>query len=198
MLPIETSCHQHVCRKGKLCGSFCLQMGGLRPPRPPHCFKTIHASNRKHHAIAMFAGKKSCADHVVCQWGRLPPNPPAVFKNIHASNKKRHVITMLAGKGKLCGAFCLQMEGLRPPPNPPAVLKLSMLPIKSIMSSTCLQFAGKQSCADHFVCKCGGCAPPNPPVVLKPPMLAKQMKHHVITMFAVRGGCADHFVIYSV
>ena len=34
------SCHHHVCRKGKLCGSFCLRMGGgLRPPQPPAVLK---------------------------------------------------------------------------------------------------------------------------------------------------------------
>ena len=39
----------------------------------------------------------------------------------------------------------------------------------------------------------GGLRLPNPPV-LRPPMLATKKKHDVISMFAVREGCADDFV----
>ena len=35
-------------------------------------------------------------------------------------------------------------------------------------------FAGKESFANHFVCKWWGCAPPTPPAVLKPSIFAKK------------------------
>ena len=54
----EASCQHHVCRKGSLCGSLYLHMGGAAPPR---CFKAIHVCNNK---------EASC-HHQFCSRGRL-------------------------------------------------------------------------------------------------------------------------------
>ena len=78
-------------------------------------------------------------------------------------------------------------------PETPLVLKPSMLPIKR-KRHVITMFAGRECCADDYVCKWGGLRAPNPPAVLKPSMSAITRKHHVITMFAMRDSCAKHFL----
>ena len=167
-------------------------MGGTASPPTPHCFKTIHASNRKHHAT--FAGKTSCADHVVCKRGRLAPTPPLFSKTSTLPIRNVMSSPFLQEKESCAEHFVCKWRGCVPP-NPPAVLKLSMLPKKKHNVINMFAVCRKEELCGSFCLQMRGLRPPNPPVVLKPSMLAKQMKHHVITMFAVRDGCADHFVI---
>ena len=58
----KMTCHRHVCNKGRLCGSFCLQLGGAAPPPTPAppCLR------QKNHVITM---------------GLRLPNPPAFQGN---------------------------------------------------------------------------------------------------------------------
>ena len=94
----KTTYHHHVCTRGKLRGSFCLQMGELRALQPPRflkamdaCKKTKQGSGRRQHRCLhqktsirsspcgsfMFALGESYAGHFVCKWGGCtPPNPP--------------------------------------------------------------------------------------------------------------------------
>ena len=88
----------HVCTRGKLRGSFCLQMGGAAPPPALRflkamdaCKKTKQGSGRRQHrclqkasirsspcASFMFALGESYAGRFVCKWGGLrTPQPPA-------------------------------------------------------------------------------------------------------------------------
>ena len=81
-------------------------------------------------------------------------------------------------------------------PGTALVFKPSMLPIKK-KHHVITMFAGKESCADHYVCKRGEggrCAPRNPPAALKASMLPIKKKHHVITMFAGKEACVDHYI----
>ena len=88
------TCHHHVCSSGRLCGSFCLQMEGLRPKTS----RFVKASNvyvPKCHVITMglrhprfsrrscLHSKPSimCVDHFVCKWGgAAPPPTPLLFQ----------------------------------------------------------------------------------------------------------------------
>ena len=104
------SCHRHVCRKGKLCGSFCLQLGGCAPPKPSRCFKAIHACNKR----------GSIMSSPCLQWGKVvqiilfanggevfPPQSPRCFQAAHVCNNKQVSCHHQAcSKGKLCGLFC--------------------------------------------------------------------------------------------
>ena len=110
------------CRKGQLCGPFCLPIWRAAPPTTP-----------AHDVIKMFAGTECCADHFVGDWGGLRhPNPPAVLKAYPCFQKD------------LMSSTCFQLQERKVAriilfATPPAVLKPSMLPIRSIMSSPCLQ-----------------------------------------------------------
>ena len=102
------SCHHHVCRKGKLCGSFCLQVGaGLHPPPSPQTsppppavlMPSTIAIKRKHHVVTMFAVRESCAGHFVSKWGGVapPPIPPLFCRPpMYAITKKYHARTWFA------------------------------------------------------------------------------------------------------
>ena len=87
----------YVCTRGRLCGSFCLQMGGrLHPPQPPRFLKAIDAFKK--------TSVKS-----------LPPSMLAL------RNKHQLVamwIIYVCTAGRLCGSFCVHMGGLRPPTPP--------------------------------------------------------------------------------
>ena len=50
----QASCHQHVCSKGRLFGSCCLQMRGLRPPNPAALLKPSML-RIENHVITLFA-----------------------------------------------------------------------------------------------------------------------------------------------
>ena len=143
----ETSCHHHVCRKGKLCRSLCLHMGGLRPPQPAVLKPSMLPIKKKHHVITMFAGKESCADHYVCTWGGCAP-PTRCFKAIHASNKEEtschhHVCR----KGSLYH-YVWKWGGL--PPQPPAASKPSMSAITK-KHHVIARFVAKEGCAAYVV-----------------------------------------------
>ena len=61
----EISCHHHVCRKGSLCGSLRLEMGGC-PLNPAAASKpSMSAITKKHHVITRFVAKEGCAVYVV-------------------------------------------------------------------------------------------------------------------------------------
>ena len=92
----RTSVSIYVCAKGRLCRSFCLQLGGggLRPPQPPRFLKAIDGCKEKEQASGfMLALKEGCADHFVCNWGgAAPPPTPPLFKGhrwLHKKNKRR-------------------------------------------------------------------------------------------------------------
>ena len=71
------------------------------------------------------------------------------------------------------------------PPQAPLVLNPSMLPIKR-KHHVITMLAGRECCADDYVCKWGGLRPPpKAPAVLKPAMFAIKRKHHVINRFAI-------------
>ena len=87
----------HVCTRGKLRGSFCLQMGGAAPPPDPPLFKN-------HGCLPEKKGVRS--------------SPPSMFA------KNRHQVVSVwiihfCTRGKLRGSFCLQMGWAAPPPTPP-------------------------------------------------------------------------------
>ena len=87
----KTTYHHHVCTRGKLRGSFCLQSGGAAPPpTPPGFLNAMDACKRKQEsasAPSMLAPKKQASGRIihVCTWG------------------------------KLRGTFCLQLGGCAPP-----------------------------------------------------------------------------------
>ena len=92
MLTANRACHHHVCRRGRLHGSFCLQIGWLRTLQPLRYFKTIHAD-----------GKISChrqvgegsVDHFVCKCECCAlPNPLFLRESTLAMKKKHHVFTV--------------------------------------------------------------------------------------------------------
>ena len=77
-----------ICRKGKLCGSFCLQTGGgLRPPIKGSVMSS-----------PVFAAREGCADHFVCG-----PQSPRSFI---CKNQEVSCHHQLFSKGKLCGLLC--------------------------------------------------------------------------------------------
>ena len=57
----EASCHHHVCSEGKLCRSFCLQMGGLRP-QSRRCFQAAHVCKNKEISCHL----QVCSDGRLC------------------------------------------------------------------------------------------------------------------------------------
>ena len=74
----RTSVRIHAGAKGRLCGSFCLQLGGAAPPPTPRLFKGHRGCKKEQASGFVFALKKGCADGFVCNWGGCaPPNPPA-------------------------------------------------------------------------------------------------------------------------
>ena len=93
------SCHRHVCRKGKLCGSFCLQLGGAAPPPPnlpavlkPSMLAIKKEASRHHHVCSE---GKLCRSFIFLQMVGLPPRPPppplAVFRPpMYATTKTYH------------------------------------------------------------------------------------------------------------
>ena len=93
----------YVCSRRRLCGSFCLQIGGAAPPLTPRFLEAIdacnkeQASSRRHHRCwrlalqtsiwsspcgpFMFALGEGCAHHFACKWvGAAPPPNPLAFK----------------------------------------------------------------------------------------------------------------------
>ena len=87
----------YVCTRatrGRLCGSFCLQMGGgCAPPNPP-AFKGHRCLHEKTSISSspcgsfIFAVGKFCADPFVCNWqGAVPPPTPLPFRAIDACKK---------------------------------------------------------------------------------------------------------------
>ena len=75
----------YVCTRGRLCGSFCLQMGGAAPPPTPPLLKAIDACTKKTSISSspcgsfMFAVGEFCADPFVCKWGGAAPSQPPRF-----------------------------------------------------------------------------------------------------------------------
>ena len=108
--------------------------GGLCAPLPPAFVKPcMLTEKKKSHAITM----------------KL--QPPA-FLGDHACNKKQSSYHhYVCTRGRLCGYSLLEMGG--------ALLRPSMLAGKKHVIT---RFAIGEGCADHFVCKWGGCAPPTP------------------------------------
>ena len=89
------------CTRGKLRGSFCLQMGGAVPPPTPWFFKGHGCFQKK---------------------ARVRSSPASMFA---PKNKHRVVAVWVihaCTRWKLRGSFCLQMWGLCPP-QPPRCLK---------------------------------------------------------------------------
>ena len=169
MLALKTSiwsspCGSFMFALGEACADhFVCKWGGLRPRQPSRFLEAIdackkeQASSRHHHGCwrlalktsiwsspcgsFMFAQGEGCADHFVCKWAGLrPPQPPPLLKAIDACTKKQ------ASARRQHGCWRLALK-------------------TSIWSSPCgaFMFALGEGCADHFVCKCGGCAPPEPP-----------------------------------
>ena len=106
-----------------------------------------------------------------------PPTHPAVLKVTRACNKTaaschRHVCR----KGKLCGSFCLQMEGSAPRPAPPAVLWPSMLAIKEEASCHHHDSSGGKLCRSFCLqMGAGGAAPPIPSLFSGRPCMQQQI-----------------------
>ena len=137
----------------------------------------------------MFEVRESRADHVVCKWKGVAPQPPRCFKAIHVCNKRHHVITMFEVRESRADHVVCKWKGVAPP-NPLAVLKPSMLAIKTSYHH--------YVCSDGELCRSFGlqmaeAAPPIPPL-LSPPMFAITSMYQAITRFAVREGCAAYFV----
>ena len=64
----KKSCHHHTCSKGRLCGSFCLRMGGLRPPSTPPIFsKPSMLMVLENHGVRII---------LLANWGIAAPHPP--------------------------------------------------------------------------------------------------------------------------
>ena len=109
-----------------------------------------------------------------------------------AINQKYHVLTMFAVRAA-CGDQVVGSAGY--PPRPTAFSNHPCLQEKKHPVITLSE--ASEAYADHFVCKFGGGAatPPAPP---RPPAFVaicacNKKKHHVMTMFAVRGkSCANH------
>ena len=129
----------------------------------------------------MFALKKGCADHFVCNWGGLRPPIDGCKEKEPASG------FMLALKEGCADHFVCNWGGLRPP-QPPRFLKAidgctkrtsvriyacakgSLKAIdgcKEKEQASGFMLALKEGCADHFVCNWGGAAPPPTPPLFK-------------------------------
>ena len=153
----------YVCGRRILCRTFCLQMGGLRPPQPPRFLEAIdackkeQASSCRHHRCwrlalktsiwsspcgsFMFALGKGCADHFVCKWGgaALPPNPPA-FK----------------------GHRCLQQR-TSVKSSPPSLLAAGATNQHLVIAMWTFYVCTRgRLCGSFCLQMGGGCAPPNP------------------------------------
>ena len=159
----------YVCAKGRLHGSFCLQLGGgSAPPPTTPLFKGHRWLQRKRASVRIHAGaiKEGCADHFVCNWGGLrPPPTPPLFKGHRGCKNRTSVRICVCAKERLRGWFCLQLGRLRPP-QPPRFLK-AIDGCKEKEQASAFILALKEGCADHFVCKWGRLRPPQPPRFLK-------------------------------
>ena len=102
---------------------------------------------------------------------------------IHAPNEKNIMSSPCLQERKIVRIILFANGGAAPLPTPLLLQKHFLLAIQNIMSSPCLKYA------DHVACKRGRAAPSNPPV----PAIRRQ--HHVITMFAGKESCADHFCL---
>ena len=90
----KTSCHQHVCRRGRLCACFAYRGRGCAPPNPhPPLFEAIHIYG-KGKVVRIIL-------HANCR-GLCPPRPPGLSKSIRVyekGNQKNHVIAIIAARG---------------------------------------------------------------------------------------------------
>ena len=88
----------YVCTRGRLCGSFCLQMGGAAPPQPPRFERPwMLALKNKHQLVTMWI-VYVCSRRILCGslclqmagggGGCAPPTPP-LLRAIDACNKEQ-------------------------------------------------------------------------------------------------------------
>ena len=132
----RTSVSIYSCAKGRLCGSFCLQMGGAAPPPTPRFLKAIDGCTKRtsvriyvcakgslkaidgckekeQASGCMLALKEGCAGHFVCNWGRAAPPPtPRPFQRPSTPAKKRTSVglsppSMLALKSSIRSSPCV-------------------------------------------------------------------------------------------
>ena len=69
---------QHQVWRGLLCGSFCVQVGGLPLHQPPPLLNpSMLTINRS--CFPMFALGVHCANHFVCKWGGAAPHNLALL-----------------------------------------------------------------------------------------------------------------------
>ena len=138
----RTSVRIYACAKERLCGSFCLQLGRLRPPQPPRFLKDHRWLQRKRTSVSIYSCAKGrlCGSFCLQMGGAAPPSTPPLFKGhrwLHKKNKrqdlclrsrkfkghrwlqrKRTSVRIYVGaKGRL--SFCLHLWGAAPPPTPP-------------------------------------------------------------------------------
>ena len=77
----RTSVRIYVCAKERLCGSFCLQLGRLRPPNPPRFLKDHRWLQRKRTSVSIYSCAKGIKAVRIILFanggGCAPPNPPA-------------------------------------------------------------------------------------------------------------------------
>ena len=122
---MEASCHHHV---GEGCADdFACKWGGVCPdppnlpnPQPPTSFEAVHAYNKQASCHHHDCGKGELCGSFFFQMGDLrPPNPLAVLKPSMFQQKRSLMPSpCLRSKGRLCGSFCLPLDGAACPPTP--------------------------------------------------------------------------------
>ena len=103
------SCHRHVCRKGKLCGSFVCKWGRWATPNPPAVLKPSMLAIKKeasyHHHVSNEGNL--CKSFCLQLGGLHPPNPLTVFEPpMYATAKKYHAVTRFAVREGCAAYFC--------------------------------------------------------------------------------------------
>ena len=170
--------------------------GGLRPPQPPRFFKALHACNKT---------QASCHRRVCC-WERLrgslslqmggaapPPTPPLLSTPSMLAIKKTSCHHHVCSKGRLRGSLRVcKWGGLRPPQTPRFFKALHAC--NKTQASCHRRVCCWERLRGSLCLQMGGAAPPPTPPLLSTPSMLAIKKHHVITMCAVREGCADHCV----
>ena len=216
-LQVKKSCHHHVCSRGRLCGSFCLQKGeGAAPPLPPAFWRPSRLAIKQqaschHHACSrrrlcglfrlqivgpsMFALKQQASRFAVLAvregCGLCLPQPllytPTALLK-PSTPRRKNMKSSPCGKGRLCGSFFF--GGVLPR----RFFKASHAYGEKIVSSLITIFAVLEACADHCLQMRGGCARPIPRFSMAIHACNKNNKHQVVIMFAVEIGCAKFFV----